>query len=485
MIRRTLILLSLVLPAALTAQERTDQCFTCHQALEDQPSQLYARDIHYAMGISCAGCHGGNPGAEEMEVAMDAQSGFIGVPKGDAISKTCERCHGDAGRMKAHGSKLPVTQAALLNESVHGRLSFTGKERLAQCTTCHNTHGIVSKRNRTSPVHPLNVAATCARCHSSATFMRNYNPSLPVDQMVKYRTSLHGTLNARGDANAAECASCHGSHDIRSAQDVKSKVYATNLPQTCASCHSDSVRMKPYKIPVDQYESFAKGVHGIALLEKKDFGAPACNDCHGNHGAVPPGVQSVSQVCGTCHALNAELFSRSPHKKAFDSLKLPECETCHGNHEIIAATDNLLGAQPPAVCAQCHTPEKSTAGYHAAKAMRAAVDSLVLTEEQAKILIDEAEQKGMEISEAKFKLREVRQSRLESRTTIHAFDEKRLQEVVRGGLVTAMTISQNAREAVDEYYFRRIGLGVSTLIITILAVSLFLFIRKIEKNRPG
>jgi predicted CXXCH cytochrome family protein len=439
-------------------------------------------DIHKSKGISCAGCHGGDSSTDDMEAGMNPKAGFIGVPKGDAISAACERCHSDADRMKSYHSKLPVTQGALLKESVHGRPSFTGKERLVQCTTCHNTHGIVSVRNRTSPVHPLNVTSTCATCHSNARFMRNYNPSLPIDQFAKYRTSVHGERNARGDAQVAECASCHGSHDIRSAKDIKSKVYATNLPQTCATCHSDSVRMKPYGIPVDQYESYATSVHGIALLEKNDVGAPACNDCHDNHGAVPPGVQSVSQVCGTCHALNAELFSQSPHKKAFDSRKLPECETCHGNHRIVAATDDLLGPQPPAVCARCHSAQENVLGYDAAGTMRSAVDSLSWMEIHARTLIEEAEQKGMEVSEAKFKLRSVRQARLESRTTIHAFDAKRLLEVAGGGTVTAKAVAVEAEGAIDEYYFRRIGLGVSTLIITILAISLFLYIKRIEKN---
>jgi hypothetical protein len=39
-------------------------------------------------------------------------------------------------------------------------------------------------------------------------------------------------------------------------------------------------------IPHNQYEKFARSVHGIALLKKHDSGAPACNICHGNHGAA-------------------------------------------------------------------------------------------------------------------------------------------------------------------------------------------------------
>ena len=65
--------------------------------------------------------------------------------------------------------------------------------------------------------------------------------------------------------------------------------------------------MKEYGIPTDQYEKYSKSVHGVALLQKHDLGAPACNKCHGNHGATPPGVESISKVCGTCHALNADL----------------------------------------------------------------------------------------------------------------------------------------------------------------------------------
>jgi predicted CXXCH cytochrome family protein len=291
--------------------------------------------------------------------------------------------------------------------------------------------------------------------------------------------------NARGDAKTAACASCHGSHDIRSAKDVKSKVYASNLPGTCATCHSNVNYMKPYKIPTDQYEKYTKSVHGIALLQKHDQGAPACNSCHGNHGAMPPGVESISKVCGTCHALNADLFSSSPHKKAFDDRKLPECETCHGNHEIIAATDKLLGITPEAVCSRCHNERQNVRGYQVAKTMRGLIDSLELREQQAQKLVDEAEQKGMEISEAKFKLRDVRQARLQSRTMVHAFNEEKFKEVVDNGIKISGLIGEESKLAIHEYYFRRFGLVVSTFIITILAISLYLYVRRLEHRKKN
>jgi len=241
--------------------------------------------------------------------------------------------------------------------------------------------------------------------------------------------------------------------------------------------------MKEYKIPTNQYEKYAKSVHGVALLQRHDVGAPSCNSCHGNHGATPPGVESVSKVCGTCHALNADLFSASPHKKAFDDRKLPECETCHSNHEIIAATDKLIGVTAEAVCSRCHHENQNPKGYVVAKAMRQMVDSLEFSGNVAIALVNEAEQKGMEVTDAKFKLRDAKQAHLQMRTMVHSFNEGKFREVIDKGMEATLFAKNEAQGAVDEYYFRRIGLGVSTLIMSLLAIALFIYIKRIEKKQ--
>ena len=286
-----ILLISLIAPLAVLSQSKTDRCFTCHEGIGDKPAELFKHDIHYRKGITCAGCHGGDPTKEEMEQAMDTSAGFAGVPKGDAISQRCARCHSNATIMvKQYDSRLTRNQAEALATSVHGNLSTTGKGQIAQCITCHNAHGIVSTKDPSSPVYPLNIPKTCSKCHADPAFMRTYNPGLPIDQLEKYKSSVHGMKNTQGDAKVAACASCHGSHDIRSAKDVNSKVYAVNLPTTCGACHSNVQYMKGYRIPTDQVKKFSTSVHGIALLEKRDLGAPSCNDCHGNHGAAPPRV---------------------------------------------------------------------------------------------------------------------------------------------------------------------------------------------------
>jgi predicted CXXCH cytochrome family protein len=241
--------------------------------------------------------------------------------------------------------------------------------------------------------------------------------------------------------------------------------------------------MKEYNIPTDQFDKFSKSVHGAALLQKHDISAPACNDCHGNHGAAPPGIESVSKVCGSCHALNADLFSSSPHKKAFDDKKLPECETCHSNHEIIAATDKLLGVTGDAICGTCHQEKENSKGYVTAQSMRRLVDSLDAGERNAAQLIDDAEQKGMEVSEAKFKLRDAHQARLQSRTMVHSFNEEKFREVIGKGITVAALVAGEGRHSVDEYYFRRWGLGIFSLVIFVVAIALYFTIRQIERKQ--
>ena len=461
-----------------------DNCFSCHTDLGSTPAELFKNDIHHLAGLSCSDCHGGDSKSEDMDEAMSKSKGFIGVPKGNQISEICSRCHSDSSFISKYNKNLTTNQMSLLESSVHGKLSLNGKDRIVQCITCHNAHGIVSVKNPASPVYPTNVPKTCNKCHGDAVFMRSYNPEIAVDQYEKYLTSQHGMLNSKGDPKPAECVNCHGSHDIFSTKDVRSSVYPTNIPKTCAKCHSDKEYMAKYGIPTDQYDKYLKSAHGIALFDKDDLSAPTCNSCHGNHGAIPPGITSISKVCGTCHVLNAELFAGSPHKKAFDERNYPECATCHGKHEILPASDKLLGVTNGGICAKCHSSNENVKGYKVAVQMKTWLDSLTSQEKLAQSLVFDAEQKGMEVEEEKFELRNIHQAKIQTRTDVHAFNKEKFNEAVDKGFSSSKTVITEARGAIHEYYFRRGGLGVSVLIITFLIIVIILYIRKIEKQNP-
>ncbi len=72
--------------------------------------------------------------------------------------------------------------------------------------------------------------------------------------------------------------------------------------------------MKPYGIKTDQFANYEQRVHHDALAVRGDLSAPTCTTCHGNHGATPPGVANVPNVCSNCHVFQAQMFATSPHR---------------------------------------------------------------------------------------------------------------------------------------------------------------------------
>jgi DnaJ-class molecular chaperone len=172
-----------ILISFAAADAQNDYCISCHTDLEDTPSKLFMSDVHYKAGVSCQDCHGGNKKSDDMEISMSKTEGFIGVPKGDAISEICASCHSSEEKMKSFGSVIRTGQWEDLKSSIHGKKSINGRERILQCTTCHNTHGIKKVDNFASPVYSTNIPLTCNKCHGDAGYMRSYNSSLPVDQL--------------------------------------------------------------------------------------------------------------------------------------------------------------------------------------------------------------------------------------------------------------------------------------------------------------
>jgi hypothetical protein len=391
-----------------TAEPDVDHCVSCHQESDVLPSGFNKDDIHMQSGLSCAGCHGGDKTREDMDEAMSAKAGFIGVPK---------------------RSEIP---------------DF------------------------------------CGRCHSDIKFMRVYQPRIPTDQESQYFTSIHGKRLRNGDKKVAVCINCHTSHSIFSAKDPRSTVYALNVPETCNHCHGDPEYMKDYDIPTDQYAKYAGSVHGIALLEKRDTGAPACNDCHGNHGAIPPGVSSISHVCGLCHVNNLQYFTASAMGKAFAEQNLHACEECHGNHGVQPASDDMVGTGENSVCIECHG--EGDRGYNVADSISRELKSAVERYQEALSIRKDVKTSGMDDIDIGYLLQDAHQDLIQSRTLVHTFDPARVSEKTVSSLKNSEKAIKLAKSEIEEYAVRRKGLGVATIFITIIVVALFFKIRQMENK---
>jgi predicted CXXCH cytochrome family protein len=287
-----------------------------------------------------------------------------------------------------------------------------------------------------------------------------------------------------GDQKVATCATCHQAHGVRRVKDARAPVFPTNVAALCASCHADAQHMKGYTssggaaIATNQRDEYQKSVHFDALTRQNDLSAPTCNDCHGNHGAAPPGVGAVSNVCGTCHAVFATKFATSAHSQIFDRA----CVECHGNHAVLTTSDEMIGTSKDTLCFACHEGADD-AGSIAAGRMRTSIENLKASLASNSDLIARVRNAGMEVSDQELALAEVRTKLTQARTEIHTFDSAAVDQVVNEGMTALTAVGQAGNQALADLQYRRRGLFISLVAILLVAVGLTLKIRELNLRR--
>lgn len=173
---------------------------------------------------SCQDCHGGH----NIQPAEDPESRVYKA----RIPDTCGECHTDVYREYAgsiHGEA--ILKKGILNVPV--------------CTDCHGEHDVYSSDMSVSTTSKQNVPDTCKACHEDFALMRKFD--LTTEQADTYTSSFHGVALQFGEVTVANCASCHGTHAIRTHEDPRSSIHPDNIPQTCGKCHEGA------------NENFAKG----------------------------------------------------------------------------------------------------------------------------------------------------------------------------------------------------------------------------------
>ncbi len=262
MTRRLFILLVLFLPLVATAAEPGEDLKTSvHRSLDCSSCHLGEVAEGKAMpAVHCATCH-----AEIYEKYNKSIHGKLRAA-GVESAAACQSCHGThhilpAGDPKSsiHKKNVPFTcgqcHAPIKEEyvtSVHGLAVAKGNADAPACTDCHGEHSILPPLEKLSQVYPTNIAkTTCPQCHASERINTKYN--LPVGKVESFKDTYHGMAGKIGDVKAANCASCHGVHNILASSDPRSTINATHLAATCGKCHPNA------------NENFIKGsVHGYS-----------------------------------------------------------------------------------------------------------------------------------------------------------------------------------------------------------------------------
>ena len=206
-------------------------CGTCHgqkfvmekSGHSAQPFYAYEESVHgksiakegdASKAAVCTDCHG----AHQILSAGDPKSSIFKFN----VPFTCAKCH-DKTREE-------------FMASIHGQAVTRGNWQAPVCTDCHGIHTIKAPTDPTSSVAALALArTTCARCHESVRLAGEFG--VEGRRASTYLASYHGLASKTGSTVVANCASCHGIHNILPSSDPKSTINRANLAATCGHCH--------------------------------------------------------------------------------------------------------------------------------------------------------------------------------------------------------------------------------------------------------
>ena len=171
-------------------------CITCHA---DQAGD-------YDKGVHGQARKGGNDGAPDCSLCHGSAHELL-PPKSQAfrtaVPDTCGMCHTEV-----------VDQ---FRASVHGQALARGITQAPLCTDCHGEHKILKHTNAASPVNASHIRDTCGSCHGDVRLPAS--SECPTTGWCSFDSSFHGLAAKTGSQTVANCASCHGVHNILPSSD--------------------------------------------------------------------------------------------------------------------------------------------------------------------------------------------------------------------------------------------------------------------------
>jgi cytochrome b subunit of formate dehydrogenase len=235
-------------------------CQDCHGNIHQiLPATDPKSKVHRStIPMTCGACHGQK---FVMEASGHSAQAFINYEEsvhGKSITKNgdnskaavCTDCHdaheilnGANPKSRIAKANVPFTCAKCHEKveqeyitSIHGQALTRGNWQAPVCTDCHGIHTIKAPTDPKSSVNPQNLArSTCAQCHENVRLASEFG--VEARRASTYLASYHGLASKAGSKVVANCASCHGVHNILPSSDPKSTIHRANLGKTCGQCH--------------------------------------------------------------------------------------------------------------------------------------------------------------------------------------------------------------------------------------------------------
>lgn len=233
-------------------------CLTCHKTQIVKISEgRDAVQLKLAQEKLCLSCHLEKPEIRDKTLpspgfiaSYESSIHRVALANGNADAAGCVDCHTshdvrDGLDPESHVSRqnIPATCGNChteitkeFSESVHGVSALKGNKDVPTCTDCHGEHDILEHTDPRSRVAFRNVSEqVCSPCHSSLRLSEKYG--IRTDRFKTFTDSYHGLAIRGGSLAVANCASCHGVHNIKPSSDPASMIHKDNLIETCGSCH--------------------------------------------------------------------------------------------------------------------------------------------------------------------------------------------------------------------------------------------------------
>jgi cytochrome b subunit of formate dehydrogenase len=243
--------------AAAAGNTNVAKCQDCHGSVHEilPPTDPKSKVARTNIPQTCGACHGQKFVMASSGVSSAPFTSYQESVHGKAVAAgsekaaVCTDCHGEhdilaAGDPKSPINKfnVPVTCAKCHTDikqqyvqSIHGQAIARGNWQAPVCTDCHGIHTIKAPKDANSSVAAANVKNTCGGCHASVRLSKEFG--MPGDRVDSYLASYHGMAQKVGSNTVANCASCHGVHNILPSSDPKSTINHANLAKTCGQCH--------------------------------------------------------------------------------------------------------------------------------------------------------------------------------------------------------------------------------------------------------
>ncbi len=243
--------------AAKAGNTNVAKCQDCHGSVHEilPPTDPQSKVARANIPQTCGACHGqkfvmASSGMSSAPFTSYQQSVHgKAVAAGSDKAAVCTDCHGEHDILSATDPKSPINKynvpatcakchadvKAQYVQSIHGQAIARGNWQAPVCTDCHGIHTIKAPNDPNSSVASANVQNTCASCHGSVKLSSEFG--VPGGRVASYLSSYHGMAEKVGSTTVANCASCHGVHNILPPSDPHSTVNHANLAKTCGQCH--------------------------------------------------------------------------------------------------------------------------------------------------------------------------------------------------------------------------------------------------------